>query len=175
MPVSSFSSRVAVSASDSASSWLPVTDCQKPGKSARSSNSTRNSGVCTSTSVDTGILRLKEGFARSACLSPPLRSDGPATRLVNEHPEWFMPFAPVFGCFAQNVAQRFPIGGVRLAIVCRMTDGDDHAMTAEPVAILDTAGERIPVAAKMLRQLEAFGQRRQKRALAVGVRGVDRM
>ena len=45
-----------------------------------------------------------------------------------------MPFAPVFGCFAQNVAQRFPIGGVRLAIVCRMTDGDDHAMTAEPVA-----------------------------------------
>src|ERR1700730_4906204 len=175
MPVSSFSSRVAVCASDSASSWLPVTDCQKPGKSARSSNSTRNAGVCTSTSVDTGILWLKEGLPEA--LAEPavtFRRTGHA-RLMNEYPEWFMPFAPVFGRLAQNVAQRFPRGGVGLAVACRMTDRDNHAMTAEPVAILETVGKRVPVAAEMVRQLEAFGQCRQKRALAVGARGIDRM
>src|ERR1700724_1847589 len=61
MRPAALNSDIQVWSSDSPSSWLPVTDCQKPGKSARSSNSTRSSGVCTSTSVDTGILRLKGG------------------------------------------------------------------------------------------------------------------
>ena len=44
-PVSSASSRAAVSASVSPGSRLPVTDCQCSGKSARSSSSTRRSRV----------------------------------------------------------------------------------------------------------------------------------
>src|ERR1700680_3736640 len=64
---------------------------------------------------------------------------------------------------------------MRLAVACRMTDHDRHAMSAEPVAILETIGERVPVVAEMFRQLEALGQRRQKRAFAVSVTGVDRM
>ena len=47
-------------------------------------------------------------------------------------------------------------------------------MTAEPVAILETVGERVPVVAEVLGQLETLGQRRQKRDLAVGVTGIDR-
>ena len=50
---------VAVSSSVSPGSWLPVTDCQKPGASARSINSTRRSGVWTSASVETGILNAE--------------------------------------------------------------------------------------------------------------------
>ena len=40
----------------SGESLLPVTDCQKPGWSARSSSSTCRSGVWITTSTDSGIL-----------------------------------------------------------------------------------------------------------------------
>ena len=56
MPVSSATSRTAVSRRVSPGSWLPVTDCQKPGRSARSSSSTSSAGVWITTSVETGIL-----------------------------------------------------------------------------------------------------------------------
>ena len=44
-PVSSITSRTAVCSRLSPASWLPVTDCQNPGWSARSSSSTFRSGV----------------------------------------------------------------------------------------------------------------------------------
>jgi hypothetical protein len=65
MPVSSATSRNAVCSSVSPSSWLPVTDCQKPGWSARSSSSTSSAVLYTTTSVETGILcGLKPARAR---------------------------------------------------------------------------------------------------------------
>lgn len=56
-PVSSPTSRTAVSSSNSSSfCLLPVTDCQNPGRSARSISSTCKSVVCITTKTETGIL-----------------------------------------------------------------------------------------------------------------------
>src|SRR5579859_2290464 len=80
MPVSSASSRSAVSRKLSPSSWLPVTDCQKPGRSARSMSNTCKSGVWITTSTDTGILNF---FARDGAeLTDAFRSNACRPRLA---------------------------------------------------------------------------------------------
>jgi hypothetical protein len=57
IPVSSATSRTQVSTSDSASeSFEPVTLCQKPGASARSSRSTSSSALWMTTRTDSGIF-----------------------------------------------------------------------------------------------------------------------
>jgi hypothetical protein len=47
---------VPISSGSFSASKLPVTDCQKPGRSARSISSTRKSAVCITTSTEIGIL-----------------------------------------------------------------------------------------------------------------------
>ena len=75
IPVSSSTSRTQVSVSDSSGrSFEPVTLCQYPGASARSSSRTSSAGVWMTTRTDSGTLKRRErgipGLAQVApCVS----------------------------------------------------------------------------------------------------------
>src|SRR5664279_4060530 len=63
MPVSSATSRRQVSSSGSSSaSFEPVTLCQKPGASARSSSSTSSAALWMTTRTDSGILNRRSSI-----------------------------------------------------------------------------------------------------------------
>ena len=84
MPVSSPTSRTAVSRSCSSPSWLPVTDCQKPGCAARSSSRISSCGVWMTTSTETGFFgghgSVGSQAMPSACISTRHQKGMPCSR-----------------------------------------------------------------------------------------------
>ena len=116
MPVSSRNSRAAVSAGASPGSWLPVTDCQMPGKSARSSSSTRRSRSVNDDQRGKGLLGGSQ-----------------ATKTQNGTWRSFQNSA----ASARMSSSVCPLVRVRLAIRRRVRETHDDAVLAEPVVVLE--------------------------------------
>ena len=127
-------------------SWLPVTDCQKPGKSARSRSSTRSSGVCTRTSVETGILECKSADGLPmARYGAPLQATNTQNGLCRSRQ-----YSAASPRMSESVSSPGDAPCDRARYGAARSPCRERRANRYPRGI----GERVPVVAEMLRQPE---------------------
>jgi hypothetical protein len=90
-----------------------------------------------------------------------------------EYPGRLVPLPP-YSAVSLRISERVSSRRRALAIGRAVPQHDRDAVSAEPVAVFQAIGERIPVVAEVLGQLEALAQRFQQRGLVVDAVQVKR-
>src|SRR5574337_296298 len=166
-PVSSSTSRRAVSTQLSPSSRLPVTDCQKPAGTTRSMSSTSRAGVWITTRTDWGRLAPDMGSNEVRKLGNALGGQ------LHEGPEGQSGFAPG-GRYVGEDAQ----GGEEVALcfaveVVRMTQDQYVTLGLAPAHVRKAVFQCVPVVAEPGRKGEGFGEGGQQAILVADLREIE--